>query len=159
MMKKEIHPKYYPEAKVTCACGNTWTTGSTKEEIRTEVCSACHPFFTGEQQRLIDMEGQVDRFYKKLQARQEYVDEKKKKETEKISPDRPIEELELGSRYEKALKEAGLQNIGQLLEKMEGGESAILDISGVGRKTLIDMKKQLRKMGYQLPEAVEEISV
>jgi len=159
MMKKEIHPKYYPEAKVTCACGNTWTTGSTKEEIRTEVCSACHPFFTGEQQRLIDMEGQVDRFYKKLQARQEYVDEKKKKETEKISPDRPIAELELGSRYEKALKEAGLQNIGQLLEKMEGGESAILDISGVGRKTLIDMKKQLRKMGYQLPEAVEEISV
>jgi len=158
-MKKEIHPKYYPEAKVTCACGNTWTTGSTKEEIRTEVCSACHPFFTGEQQRLIDMEGQVDRFYKKLQARQEYVDEKKKKETEKISPDRPIAELELGSRYEKALKEAGLQNIGQLLEKMEGGESAILDISGVGRKTLIDMKKQLRKMGYQLPEAVEEISV
>jgi len=158
-MKKEIHPKYYPEAKVTCACGNTWTTGSTKEEIRTEVCSACHPFFTGEQQRLIDMEGQVDRFYKKLQARQEYVDDKKKKETEKTSPDRPIEELELGTRYDNALKEAGLMNIGQLLEKMEGGESAILDISGVGRKTLIDMKKQLRKMGYKLPKAVEEISV
>jgi len=158
-MKKEIHPKYYPEAKVTCSCGNTWTTGSTQEEIRTEVCSACHPFFTGEQQRLIDMEGQVDRFYKKLQARQEYVEEKNQKEAKKTSPDRSIEELELGSRYEKALNEVGIENVGQLLEKMEGGESAILDISGIGRKTLIDMKKQLRKMGYDLPEAVEEISV
>jgi len=158
-MKKDLHPKYYPEAKVTCACGNTWTTGSTKEEIRTEVCSACHPFFTGEQQRLIDMEGQVDRFYKKLQARQEYVEDKKQKESSKVSPDRPIEELELGSRYDNALKEVGIENVGQLLKKMEGGESAILDIVGVGRKTLIDMKKQLRKMGYDLPEAVEEISV
>jgi len=139
-MKKEIHPKYFPEAKVTCACGNTWTTGSTKEEIRTEVCSACHPFFTGEQQRLIDMEGQVDRFYKKLQARQEYVDDKKQKESSKTSPDRMIEELELGSRYDNALKEAGIENVGQLLKKMEGGESAILDIAGIGRKTLIDMK-------------------
>ena len=158
-MKKDLHPKYYPEARVTCACGNTWTTGSTKEEIRTEVCSACHPFFTGEQQRLIDMEGQVDRFYKKLQARQEYVEDKKQKESSKVSPDRPIEELELGSRYDNALKEVGIENVGQLLKKMEGGESAILDIVGVGRKTLIDMKKQLRKMGYDLPEAVEEISV
>lgn len=78
-MKKDIHPKYFPEAKVSCACGNTWTTGSTKEEIRTEVCSSCHPFFTGEQQRLIDIEGQVDRFYKKLQARENFVEEKKRK--------------------------------------------------------------------------------
>ncbi len=158
-MKKEIHPKYFPEAKVTCSCGNSWTTGSTQEEIRTEVCSACHPFFTGEQQRLIDMEGQVDRFYKKLQARQEYVENKKQKESEKVSPDRSIEELELGTRYENALSEVGIENVGQLLEKMEGGESAILDISGIGRKTLIDMKKGLRKLGYELPEAVEEISV
>ena len=158
-MKKEIHPKYYPEATVTCSCGNTWKTGSTQEEIRTEVCSACHPFFTGEQQRLIDMEGQVDRFYKKLQARQEYVETKKQKESEKVSPERAIEELELGDRYEKALSEAGIENVGQLLEKMEGGEAAILDIAGIGRKTLIDMKKSLRKLGYDLPEAVEEISV
>ena len=69
-MKKDIHPTYYPDAKVTCACGNTWNTGSTKKEIRTEVCSKCHPFFTGEMARIIDIEGQVDRFYKKLQARQ-----------------------------------------------------------------------------------------
>ncbi len=60
-MKKDIHPKYYPDAKVICACGNTWTTGSTKAEIRTEMCSKCHPFFTGEQ-RIVDTAGQVERF-------------------------------------------------------------------------------------------------
>jgi len=158
-MKKDIHPKYYPEAKVTCACGNTWTTGSTKEEIRTEVCSKCHPFFTGEQQRLIDIEGQVDRFYKKLQAREDYVDEKKRKMSEKTSPARTISELELGKRATDALTEAGLANVGNILEKLEGGEVALLDLPGIGRKTLIDIKKKLRQLGYTLPAAAEEISV
>jgi large subunit ribosomal protein L31 len=69
-MKKDIHPEYFPEAVVRCACGNTWTTGSTVAEVRTDVCSACHPFFTGEQ-RIVDSEGRVDRFYRRLeQARQ-----------------------------------------------------------------------------------------
>ena len=66
-MKKGIHPTYYPNAKVICACGNTWTTGSTKPELRTEVCSACHPFFTGQQQRLVDTAGQVDRFERRVE--------------------------------------------------------------------------------------------
>jgi large subunit ribosomal protein L31 len=69
-MKEEIHPKYYPEAVVRCACGNTWTTGSTVPEIRTDVCSACHPFFTGEQ-RIVDAEGRVDRFYRRLEQARE----------------------------------------------------------------------------------------
>ena len=73
-MKKDIHPTYYPDAQVVCACGNTWTTGSTSKLIRTDVCSQCHPFFTGEQ-RIVDTEGQVDRFYKKLQAREQYAQE------------------------------------------------------------------------------------
>ena len=64
-MKKEIHPKYYPNATVTCACGNSWTTGSTVPEIRTDVCSKCHPFFTGEQ-RIVDSGGQVERFRRRL---------------------------------------------------------------------------------------------
>lgn len=158
-MKKDIHPTYYPEATVTCSCGNTWTTGSTKEQIRTEVCSNCHPFFTGEQQRLIDIEGQVDRFYKKLQARQEYVEEKQKKIEEKTSPDRTVAELDLGKRATDALAEAGLENVGLILKKLEGGETAILDLPGVGRKTLIDLKKKLRQLGYKLPAAADEISV
>ena len=158
-MKKEIHPKYYPDAVVTCACGNTWTTGSTQKEIRTEVCSKCHPFFTGEQARLIDIEGQVDRFYKKLQAREEFIEDEKRKKDEKISPDRSIEDLGLGSRANTALTEAGLNNVGKILEKLEGGEEAMLDLPGIGRKTLIDIKKNLKKLGYKIPEAAEEISV
>ena len=65
-MKAGIHPEYYLDAQVICACGNTWTTGSTVEELRTDVCSACHPFFTGEQ-RIVDTEGRVDRFYRRLE--------------------------------------------------------------------------------------------
>lgn len=65
-MKEKIHPKYFPDAKVTCACGNTWTTGSTKAELHTEVCNKCHPFFTGQQQRLVDTEGRVDAFARRI---------------------------------------------------------------------------------------------
>lgn len=159
-MKKDIHPEYYPDAVVVCgSCGNTWTTGSTKKEIRTEVCSNCHPFYTGQQQRILDREGQVDRFYKRLQARKDYIEDQKAKEEEKVSPDRPIEELELGTRVDNVLDEAGLKTIGDVLERLEGGEKAMLDISGFGRKSLIDLKKALRQMGYKLPEAAEEITV
>jgi large subunit ribosomal protein L31 len=69
-MKQGIHPTYYPDAQVICACGNTWTTGSTRKMIRTDVCSACHPFFTGEQ-RIVDTAGQVDRFMRRLQQAEE----------------------------------------------------------------------------------------
>jgi len=108
---------------------------------------------------LIDIEGQVDRFYKKLQARQDHVAEQKRKKEAKTSPQRPIEDLALGTRATSALIEAGIVNVGQILEKLEGGEAALLEISGVGRKTLIDIKKNLRKFGYELPAAAEEISV
>lgn len=62
-MKPNIHPKY-EEARVVCACGESWTTRSTKKEIHVEICSACHPFFTGKQ-KLIDTAGRVERFNKK----------------------------------------------------------------------------------------------
>jgi len=60
-MKDKIHPKYYTDAKVTCSCGNTFTTGSTRKELKVELCSKCHPFFTGEQ-RIVDTAGRVERF-------------------------------------------------------------------------------------------------
>ncbi len=78
-MKQKIHPKYYPEAKVICACGNTWTTGSTKEIIRTDICSKCHPFFTGQQQRIIDTGGHVERFTKRVERARVLGDEAKKR--------------------------------------------------------------------------------
>ncbi len=69
-MKKDIHPKYYPEAKVICSCGNTFVTGSTLPEIRTELCSACHPFYTGKQ-KLIDTARRVEKFEAKMKAKEE----------------------------------------------------------------------------------------
>ncbi|HEA83858.1 MAG: 50S ribosomal protein L31 [Thermodesulfobacterium sp.] len=63
-MKKNIHPKYYEDAVVMCACGNRFTVGSTKKEIRVEICSKCHPFFTGEM-KFVDTEGRIEKFMKK----------------------------------------------------------------------------------------------
>jgi len=67
-MKGKIHPKYYDNAKVTCLCGNTFTIGSTMAEIRVEVCSKCHPFYTGEQ-RIVDSMGRVERFKKRYKMK------------------------------------------------------------------------------------------
>ena len=64
-MKTDIHPVYFAEAAVTCSCGNTWTTGATKEHIKVEICSQCHPFFTGEQ-RIVDTEGRVERLRRRF---------------------------------------------------------------------------------------------
>jgi large subunit ribosomal protein L31 len=158
-MKKGIHPTYYPDAQVICACGNTWTTGSTKKVIRTEVCSKCHPFFTGQQQRLVDREGQVDRFYRKLQARQSYVDQQRSREDSKTSPNRPVSELGLTTRATDALTKAGVTTVGQVIERLAQGESVMLEIDGFGRKALIDLKKSLRNLGYELPEAPAEAPV
>ena len=150
-MKTDIHPTYYPEAKVTCACGNTWTTGSTQEEIRVDVCSACHPFFTGEQ-RIVDSEGQVDRFMKRLEAREKYVAEQEARSAAKVSPDRPVTDIKIGSRAAEALKKVGITNVGQFLDKLAEGEEGMLEIDGFGRKSLADLKKGLRRLGYTLPE-------
>jgi len=128
-MKEEIQPTYYPEAVVTCACGNTWKTGSTQELIKTDICSACHPFFTGEQ-RIVDTEGQVDRFYKKIKS---YEDN--------------------------SLVDAKLVTVADLLVLLEGGDQTLLDIKGFGRKSLIDLKKALRAANFEIPEAAEEITV
>ncbi len=62
-MKEKIHPKYY-NAKVRCACGNEFEIGSTQKEIKVEICSKCHPFFTGKQ-KLVDTAGRVEKFYRR----------------------------------------------------------------------------------------------
>ncbi|OGE19314.1 50S ribosomal protein L31 [Candidatus Daviesbacteria bacterium RIFCSPLOWO2_02_FULL_41_8] len=76
-MKLNIHPQWYPEAQVTCACGATFQTGSTLPAIRVEICSMCHPFFTG-QQKFVDTLGQVDRFIKKTEVSKVKQEERKK---------------------------------------------------------------------------------
>lgn len=150
-MKEGIHPKYFPEAKVICSCGNTWTTGSTRELIRTDVCFNCHPFFTGEQ-RIIDTEGQVDRFVKKLDARAQKKQQEEERKVARMAPTVSIKDLNLGARAEAALDKADLTTVGQIIEKLAmGGDEALLAVEGFGRKGLADTKKRLRARGFELP--------
>lgn len=72
-MKEKIHPEYY-EATVKCACGGTFATGSTKKELRVDICSSCHPFFTGKQ-KLVDTGGRIEKFNKKYGIEEQKVEE------------------------------------------------------------------------------------
>jgi len=83
-MKKDIHPKYYHNATVKCACGNTFKIGSTREYIETEVCSKCHPFYTGKD-KLVDTAGRVEKFKERLAKRKEYRTKKEKRTAKRIA--------------------------------------------------------------------------
>jgi large subunit ribosomal protein L31 len=151
-MKEGIHPKYYPNATVICSCGNTWTTGSTVEVIRTDVCSACHPFFTGEQ-RIVDTAGQVDRYQKRLERFEKHVAEEKTrldqaslKERETLLKQQ-VEALDLSERVNKALVEGGLASIGDVVKKLEAGDRELLAVDGVGPKALEEVKDRLEAIG------------
>lgn len=151
-MKTNIHPQWYPEAKVTCACGATWTTGATVPEIRTDVCSNCHPFFTGEM-RIVDTEGQVDRFMKRLRARDEILSEAEARAAALTDPATPLGELGLENRIVGVLKDASIFTAGDLLAKLAEGDDALLAIPRFGRESLISAKKALRARGFEIPEA------
>ncbi len=153
-MKTKIHPKYFPDAKVTCACGATWTTGATQAELRLDICSNCHPFYTGEQ-RIVDTEGQVDRFMKRVQAREDYVSAQKERDEAKVSPERPIAEFGLTKRVVDILAKADVNTAGDILLKLDKDDEEILSIDGFGRKSLADIKKAMRRFGYTLPEDQE----
>jgi len=75
-MKKDIHPKYYPKAQVRCACGNSFTIGSTKEYIEVEICSGCHPFYTGKE-KIMDTMGRVEKFRKRMEKAQHVKNRKR----------------------------------------------------------------------------------
>jgi len=75
-MKKDTHPKYYDKAQVKCACGNSFTVGSTKEYIETEICSKCHPFYTGKE-KIVDTAGRVEKFKKRLEKKTKFKKKKK----------------------------------------------------------------------------------
>jgi large subunit ribosomal protein L31 len=76
MPRANIQPQWFDDAKVTCACGNTFTTGSTQPQIQVDICAKCHPFFTG-QQKFVDTLGQVDKFQKKTQVSEVKMAQKK----------------------------------------------------------------------------------
>ncbi len=99
-MKKDIHPQWYPKAKITCACGNSFTVGSTRPEIQVEICFACHPFFTGEM-KYVDTQGRVEKFEtrRKTAAATKYI---KKKDKKKLKEKR---EREAEKKRPKSLRE------------------------------------------------------
>ena len=87
-MKQGIHPQYFDDAKVVCACGNTFTTGATVPEIRVEVCNKCHPLFTGEM-KFVDTLGKVEKFEQSRQKAKEIKAQKQKVSKEKQQRSRP----------------------------------------------------------------------
>jgi large subunit ribosomal protein L31 len=150
IMKEKIHPQWFAEARVVCACGNTWTTGATQPEIRTDICYNCHPFYTGEQ-RIVDTEGQVDRFIKRLQVRDSKRSEAEQRAAAKTPMSLPMADLSLNSRYIKALTDNGIKTAGDFLERLEkDGEEKLAEIPGINPKLIFDVKKQLRERGYKV---------
>ncbi len=83
-MKKEIHPTYYPNAKVACACGNAFTAGSTQKELKIELCSACHPFYTGKQ-KLMDTSRRVEKFQARMEAKEKIAETRKGKKVKRAA--------------------------------------------------------------------------
>ena len=158
-MKADIHPVYFPEATISCSCGNTWVTGSTQETISTDLCHKCHPFYTGEQ-RIVDTEGQVERFYRKLEARQQHVSESEESTEsppKQIASEVMLVELGLSKRALSALSGADISNADDVVKMLdEGGEEALLAITGFGRKSLIDLKKALKALDVELPEELDD---
>lgn len=147
-MKEGIHPKYYPNATVTCSCGNSWTTGSTVPEIRTDVCSACHPFFTGEQ-RIVDTAGQVDRFMKRLDRydkhQQDAVRRQKKlhQKAEQRFLKQQLGALDLNSSMAQALDDASIITIGDLIQKLEKDKDSLLQLEGFDSKSIAEVETKL----------------
>lgn len=150
-MKQDIHPTWY-EAQVRCvSCGTTWTTGATVEELVVEICSTCHPFYTGEQ-RIVDTEGMVERFTRRLEKRSEIHTLKSEEEDTTAPLDLPIADLELSARYVNILEENDIKVVSDVLNRLgeEDDDNSILAIQGIGRKVLSDLKKMLRAQGYEI---------
>jgi large subunit ribosomal protein L31 len=122
------------------------------EVIRTDVCSACHPFFTGEQ-RIVDTAGQVDRYQKRLKRYQEHMaaeetrsEQAARKERESLLKQQ-LEALELSERVHKTLAEAGLVSIGEVVNRLEAGDRELLAVDGFGPKALEEVKDRLQAVG------------
>ncbi len=145
-MKEGIHPQWYPEAKVIVEGDEVMTVGSTIPVINVEIWSGTHPFYTGTQ-RLLDTEGQVDRFMRRLQRREE-LRTAEEELAEKRDPTRlTVDSMDLGTRATNAFIESGITTVGDVLVLLEKGDDALLALPGIGQKALIDTKRFLRSEG------------
>ncbi len=145
-MKKDIHPQWYPEANVIVEGEVVMTVGATVPEINVEIWSGTHPFYTGTQ-RLLDTEGQVDRFMRRLQRREELRQTQEQEEEKRAPLKLSVEEMSLGTRATNALQDANVTTVGDIMALYEQGEEALLALPGVGQKALIDIKRFLRSEG------------
>ena len=150
-MRQGIHPAWHQTSVRCMTCGTTWTTGSTVESLTVEICSNCHPFYTGEQ-RIVDTEGRVDKFMKRLQQRDEIRSKQDQQDAERTPLNLPIRELDLATRYTNILEDNGIKVVADVLDRLgdEDDENSILAIQGIGRKLVSDVKKTLRAKGYEL---------
>lgn len=137
-MKESIHPKWYPNAKVIVDGEVVLTVGSTKPEISVEVWSGTHPFYTGTQ-RLMDTEGQVDRFMRRLQKREDIQTQTETVRQRRMPENFSIDQMDLGTRVNNALSNAGLTTVGDVLNLLKQGDDAVLALQGVGQ-TALDRK-------------------
>jgi large subunit ribosomal protein L31 len=149
-MRTGIHPTYYPNAQVVCSCGNTWTTGSTHEMIRTDICSNCHPFYTGEQ-RIIDTAGQVDRFMKRLDRYSSHQTDaaKRQKAIQQKQEQRFLKQqllaLDLSDRVSQLLHDANIITVGDLAKKIQNDKEGLLNLAGFGPKALEEVEEKLKE--------------
>lgn len=142
-MKKEIHPEWFPNAEVVYDGETVMHVGSTQARIVVDVWSGSHPFFTGEQ-RLLDTEGQVDRFMRRLQQRQEIATSREVVEEKADPRSYEIGEMGLDKRAQAAFVEAGLTTVGDVLAKLEEGDDNLLEIPGIGQTALINVRRYMR---------------
>lgn len=148
-MREGIHPNYFKDTVIVCAsCGTEWPIGSTRENLRVDICANCHPFYTGEQ-KIVDTEGRVDRFMNRLRVRDQRRAEVQAKEDAKLNADIPLNELGLADRYVNIFNGAGIMLVSDLIAKLENeGDDAILAIPGIGVKVLADSKRKMSELGY-----------
>ena len=142
-MKKDTHPEWFPNAEVVYDGEVVMHVGSTKPRIVVDVWSGSHPFFTGEQ-RLLDTEGQVDRFMRRLQQRQELAATREVVVEKKDPRSFELEAMGLDKRATSSLLDAGLTTVGDVLAKLEEGDDNLLEIPGIGQTALINVRRYLR---------------
>ncbi|MEM7031645.1 MAG: 50S ribosomal protein L31 [Chloroflexota bacterium] len=147
-MRADIHPTYHSEATVSCACGYSWKTGSTQAEIRIDICSECHPFYTGEQ-RIVDTAGQVERFMGRLKQYGAYAEEQEKRDQqaqEKSAQsflNQQILALDLSDRIFQILTDANYATVGNIVDKVENDPESLLELNGFGPKALEQLVEKI----------------
>ena len=147
-MKTGIHPDYF-QTTVKCACGNVVEVGSTQKDIRIEICSKCHPFFTGEQ-RIVDTAGQVDRFMKRLKSFSSHQEdaEKRSVQQQKKAEQRFLKQqlvaLDLNDRVFQILHDNNIITVGDLAKKLDAGKDDLLALEGFGEKAVEEVEAKLQ---------------